>query len=407
LHDAAVESVRRHASEIDVMRVAYVCADHGIPVFGCNGGAVHVQEMIRALHGLGHRVELFAAKVTGSPPADLERLPLHPIATSARGPAGLAEANECLRKSIAAAGPFDCIYERYSLWSYALMEYARDSAIPGILEVNAPLIDEQMTHGRPIDCAAAERVAARVFAAASLITVVSSELAGYVAQRRPAREPLHVVQNAVNPRRFSAHAMPTIAREAGTFTVGFLGSMKPWHGLSTLIDAFALLHERAPECRLLLIGDGPQRGAVEAALTARGLRTVTTLTGEVPPADVPGLLASVDAAVAPYPRLPLFYFSPLKVYEYMAAGLPTVASRVGQLGELISDGVTGLLCPADDAGGLAMRLELLRRDPHLRTRLGAAARARVLQGHTWGATAERVLSLAGLMRSAHPMEAVR
>ncbi len=407
LRDATRESARSGIAEIEVMRVAYVCADHGIPVFGCNGGAVHVQEMIRALCALGHDVELFAAKVAGHPPADLAHVALHQIAVPPRGTEGLAEANECLRQSIAAAGAFDCVYERYSLWSYAPMEHARTSRVPGLLEVNAPLIEEQVVHRRPIDRSAAERVAARVFAAAATITVVSNELAVYVAQHTPGRGAIHVVQNAANPLRFSANVAPTVAREAGTFTVGFLGSMKPWHGLPTLIDAFTLLHERAPVWRLLLIGDGPERNGVEQALTSRGLRAAATFTGEVPPADVPGFLASVDAAVAPYPHLPSFYFSPLKLYEYMAAGVPTIASRVGQLDELITDGVTGLLCPAGDPAALAARLELLRHDPRLRTRLGAAARARVLEGHTWSATAQRVLSLAGLARSEHAMEAVQ
>src|SRR5262249_55329491 len=118
------------------------------------------------------------------------------------------------------------------------------------------------------------------------------------------------------------------------------------------------------------------------------------LTGAVPPSEVPRLLAGMDAAVAPYPKLPRFYFSPLKVYEYMAAGLPVVASRLGQLEELIRHGINGLLCPPGDAAALAAALAGLRADPGLRRRLGETARATVLRQHTWEAAVGRILCLA-------------
>src|SRR5262249_22669401 len=104
-------------------------------------------------------------------------------------------------------------------------------------------------------------------------------------------------------------------------------------------------------------------------------------------------------AVAPYPKLRQFYFSPLKVYEYMAAGTPVVASRVGQLAELIEHGVNGLLCPPGDAGALAVALEELKEDPGLGERLSREALATVLGSHTWQAVAERILRLAEVARA--------
>ena len=126
------------------------------------------------------------------------------------------------------------------------------------------------------------------------------------------------------------------------------------------------------------------------------------LTGGVAPSAVPGLLASMEAAVAPYPPLAQFYFSPLKVYEYMAAGLPAVASRIGQLTELIEDGVTGLLCPPGDASALAGALYRLYSQPAWSARLGQAARATVLRDHTWDAVVQRILELACLKPTPEP-----
>ena len=154
------------------------------------------------------------------------------------------------------------------------------------------------------------------------------------------------------------------------------------------------------------MGDGPEREELVRDLAARGLSGSAILCGAVPPAEIPGLLASMDAAVAPYPPIEPFYFSPLKVFEYMAAGLPVAASRIGQLGAVIRDGGNGLLLPPGDAGALSGALERLCGDRALRIRLGRAARATVLEEHTWEAVAGRILRLAGLQPSTaadHPI----
>ena len=103
----------------------------------------------------------------------------------------------------------------------------------------------------------------------------------------------------------------------------------------------------------------------------------------------------MTVAVAPYPVQTDFYFSPLKVYEYMAAGLPVVVSHVGQLKFLIKDETNGLLVPPGDSFALATALDRLRRNPLLATRLGQAARKAMMQNHTWDSVTERILHLAG------------
>jgi glycosyltransferase involved in cell wall biosynthesis len=152
----------------------------------------------------------------------------------------------------------------------------------------------------------------------------------------------------------------------------------------------------------LIVGDGPERPHLEAELATRGLSEAVLFTGAVAPHEVPGLLASMDVAVAPYPKLANFYFSPLKVYEYMAAGLPIVASRIGQLAELLHHEETALLCPPGDAPALAEALERLRHDAELSQRLGRAARATVLKKHTWNAVARRILSITGRRHAPSP-----
>src|SRR5258708_39352366 len=104
----------------------------------------------------------------------------------------------------------------------------------------------------------------------------------------------------------------------------------------------------------------------------------------------------MDVGVASYHKLSHSYFPPLKDYEYMAAGLPVVASRIGQLEQLIKRDVNGLLTEPGDAAELAGALEQLRAEPELRSRLGNAARAAVCREHTWDAIVQRIFVMAGL-----------
>ncbi len=273
------------------------------------------------------------------------------------------------------------------------MEYARELAVPGLLEVNAPLIDEQAQHRELRNRRSAEEVATRAFCGASLLLAVSDEVAQYLRNHEGIDQQVHVVPNAVDPSRFPARPH---ADSKGCFTVGFLGSLRPWHGLQCLAEAFALIHRSDPASRLLVVGDGPEREKLVADLERLGIVEACELAGAVAPEAVPMWLDRMDVAVSTVSKASGFYFSPLKVFEYMAAGLPVVASPVGQLVSIIEEGRTGFFCPPGDAGALAAVLERLRADPELRLQVGQAARATVLREHTWDGRVRSVFALAGI-----------
>ncbi|QMS88352.1 glycosyltransferase family 4 protein [Nostoc edaphicum CCNP1411] len=386
------------------MRIAYICADPGIPVFGQKGCSIHVQEVIRALQKQGSQVTLFATRIGGELPADLANVVVHQLPVIPKLERAMREQvalalNPDLRLNLERFGPFDFIYERYSLWSYSAMEYAQAMGIPGLLEVNSPLITEQAQHRGLIDRQSAEEVANRVFSAATALIAVSDAVKTYLMNYVDSSK-VHVIPNGVNPHRFST-LRPTTHPE--TFTVGFVGTLKPWHGLPILTEAFSLLYQRVPNAKLLIVGDGPERENLQMELAARGLDSHTQFTGAVNPDEVPQLLAAMDVAVAPYAAQSDFYFSPLKVYEYMAAGLPVVVSQIGQLADLIDTEVNGILCPPGDAIALAEALEKLWRSPTLRHTLGQAARQTVIAHHTWDAIAQKILHIASPL----PMEVKR
>ncbi|WP_324649835.1 glycosyltransferase family 4 protein [Georgenia sp. H159] len=395
------------------MRIAYVCADPGIPVFGTKGASVHVQEVLRVLLEAGHRVELFCRRTDGEPwPAAASartagRLTVHELGrirgtdVADRERRAMAADRE-LRAALEAAGPFDAVYERYSLWSTAGTAYARDHRVPAVLEVNAPLPEEQARHRGLVHAAEARAVVREASRDASVVVCVSEPVAGWLraelaaAGTLPGHAPRVVVEgNGVDVTR----VLPALTPTDRPFTVGFVGTLKPWHGTETLLEAHALLRRSVPDARLLLVGDGPQAAALREQAAGLGTADAVEMTGAVAPVDVPAHLHRMDVATAPYPEAGEGYFSPLKVYEYMAAGLPVVASAVGQLPEVLDHARTGFLVPGSDPTALAAMLHVLSADRWLRERVGAAARQHVVGGHTWTHVVERTFAAGGLRLS--------
>jgi glycosyltransferase involved in cell wall biosynthesis len=388
------------------MRIAFVTADPGVPVFGRKGCSNHVQEVIRAFTRAGAEVEIHSPRLEGTPPPGLADVQTFALPRCGKGDlssreTALVAANDQLAINLQSRPAYDAVYERHSIWSTAGMAFARSAGIPGILEINSPLIEEQAAHRSLAHRDVAEKMVEEAFGSASHLIAVSKGVADYVQGFEVVRDPVHVLPNGVDTKRFS----PCESRESrgSGFTVGFVGTLKPWHDLSTLVQGFALFRDRCTEnaeCRLLIVGDGPERDGLEESLRELGLWQATHLTGSIDPAEVPRWMDQMDVGVALYPAKGDCYFSPLKIFEYMAAGLPVIASGVGQIPELIEHGQTGLLCPPGDHEGLASILESLRADPRQRVQIGRRARAKAVQEHTWDGVVTRTLQLSGLVDDA-------
>lgn len=379
------------------MRIAYVCADPGVPVFGCKGCSIHVQEIVRAMAARGAEVHLFANRLGGPVPRGLDKVTIHPLgALLATEPVDREreayEANATLWRLLEEQPPFDMLYERYSLWSHAGMDFAAHARIPSILEVNAPLVLEQQKHRGIYHMELAEQIAARCFAQATSIIAVSHTVAEYVRGVAPGNERIAVIPNGVDPKRFD-RCEPGLGVD-GAFTVGFVGTLKPWHGVDHLIDAFAMLAANVEQVKLLIVGDGPEAEVLRQRAADLGSQIADSIewAGALPPDQIPAFIERMDVAVAPYPSLDNFYFSPLKLLEYMAAGRAIVASRLGQIAELIEHQTNGLLVTPGCAGELHDALERLRCDPALAARLGRSAQQTILTGYTWDHVLDAVLA---------------
>src|SRR5207253_5920617 len=119
-----------------------------------------------------------------------------------------------------------------------------------------------------------------------------------------------------------------------------------------LLSAFQVLHRSDPSMHLLLVGDGPLRSQFEEEVRKMGLLQAVTFAGALAHEDVPPYLAATDVAVAPYPALQDFYFSPLKLFEYMATGRAVFERRVAQGTEGVTEGVTAPLFARQNVGAL-------------------------------------------------------
>jgi glycosyltransferase involved in cell wall biosynthesis len=165
-----------------------------------------------------------------------------------------------------------------------------------------------------------------------------------------------------------------VRRELGIDTdapvVGSVGALRAQKRFDVLLRATAQLVPSCPELRVVITGDGAERGALEALARDLGLGRHAMLIGARD--DVPDVLDAIDVAVT----CSDFEGTPLSVLEYMEAGLPVVASRVGGLPDLIEDGVHGLLVPRRDPTTLAQALHALLRDPERRRAMGEAGRQR-------------------------------
>ena len=404
------------------MRIAYLLADHGVPVYGTKGASVHVRELAAALADRGHEVTIFCTRKGAVP----DEVPFSIVkAPSVSGdetvpdsdPQALrrvkerrymASADNLLRHFLQAhrQHPFDVIYERYSLWSAVGVRAARETGLPVVLDVNAPLCLEQASYRELCHAGHAKALERENFQGADRLIAVSRAVADYLLDHGAREETVTVMPNGVNTALFHPAVAPAALPEAeGRFVVAFSGSLKSWHGIDILMDAFRELVRRHAGLHLLMIGDGPLGQWLAGFAAGARLDDQVSFTGWVPHGSLPPLLARADAAVAPYPPLEDFYFSPLKLFEYLALGRPVVASAIGQITEVIEHGRNGLLVPPGDALALADALERLYLDLPLRKRLGLAA-AEDAEQRGWNENARRLEAILASLRGARtPQEA--
>jgi glycosyltransferase involved in cell wall biosynthesis len=373
------------------MRVLYLAIDQRVP--GTTGGSIHTAAVAEGLAALGHDVHAVAALADGRA-ASGGGVTWHRL----EPPFGAKQLRWMRAGSvvtIAEAVRPDIVIERYYNFGGEGMAASTRARVPYVLEVNAPVVDYPGSIKHLIDRALVvepmRRWRERQVRHASLVVTPASAI---VPAWYP-RERILEIEWGADTSRFrpgASGAMP-FERPPGLVAV-FAGAFRAWHGAVHLVEAIRDLRARGRrDVSAVLIGAGPELAAARRA--AAGVDGIV-FTGAVPHDRMPACLAACDVGVAPFdlPRhAPLaidFFWSPLKIFEYMAAGLPTIAPDIARLRAIVSTGRDGLLYDTGRPGALAGALERLADDGALRARMGAAARARAVAEFGWDVHCRRL-----------------
>lgn len=283
---------------------------------------------------------------------------------------------------------YDFVFERYSIFSIVGAFLAKRGKIPLIIEVNytsrSKLVRERSRMLKPL----AHMIDRWVFNTATLLTPVSTALKEeLIHEFGIPQEKILVLPNAADPACF-------VPRTARCFTekkktIGFVGGFYPWHGLDLLIKAFSSIADSYPESQVMLIGDGPELGRIQRLVSQSGLDSRIIFSGRKRHEELPEVMHSFYLGVMPDSN---DYGSPMKIFEYMALGIPVVAPDYRPLQDVIHSGEQGLLFQKQNISGLASALARLLEDPPLAARLGAAGRKAIENDRNWNMNAAKIFS---------------
>lgn len=382
-----------------------------------DGQAVHVRSLIAAFESEGHTVREVGlvkhAQKDTAPGAEAEesgdgdsgrnkwgwvtRLPRFARELAEYGYNAVAR-----RNLIAEARDFrpDFLYERYAFANAAGVASARALKKPIVLEVNSPMVLElQRTRGLsfPRMARSMERF---VFRSADRVCTVTGVLRDMLVEMGVERERIFVTPNGVHLEQYDyvdREAVRASAREdlglppgGDDIVLGFVGYYRTWHRLDLAVEALAT--GALSHARLVLIGEGPAREELEAKAQAAGVSERVHFAGPRPHGRIPELLPAFDIALVPAINP---YASPLKLHEYMAASLATIAPDQENLREVLRDGENALLVEPGDGDQLCSAILRLAQEEALRESLAARARATIEEDEmTWTGNARRVLNVA-------------
>lgn len=361
--------------------------------------SIHINSVVAALRDLGHEVRVIGPAGVGHDARD-------PGAVSWLGlvkravPRAVFEVLQIAYNAVAlwrlihAVRDFkpDLIYERYALFSFAGVMWAKRCGIALILEVNTPYAHAWARYFGLHLQRLARWIERRTLLAADQIITVTHAQRNMLQGMGIAASRITVSHNAIDPNWFcdDRHRDSQFRKRLGLreVVVGFVGTMNRWQGIPQFTEVIRSVLAQCPNVSFLFVGDGEFRPVLESFCRDNGFLGRVVITGRKPHNEVPRLVAAMDIAVLLDSNE---YGSPMKIFEYWAMGKAVIAPSVEPVLEVLRHDETGLLIEPGNVAQMTENIVQLAHDLHLRQRLGRAGRDYVVSHHTWRDNAEAIV----------------
>lgn len=367
---------------------------------GDGAEGIHIKEMVEAFRSLGHEVLLVGPAKNQNLGNSTKNSPLNFIKRFVRGPAyefleiGYNVYNYYSLARIVSKFRPDFIYDRYITFNYSCVAFGLHHNIPVFLEVNSPLAyerdheEDESLYLRKMAYFIEKHACSNTFKT----IVVSTPLKEYLVSIGVPEKKILVLPNGVNIEKFRPQIASNSLRKSlgicnGDIVIGFVGILRPWHGIDLLMDTFKVVHDKYPNTKLLLIGDGPIRDELENRSKQSGFQNQIIITGRVPHERVCEYVVLFDIAVSPKAT---FYASPMKIPEYMAQRKAVIAPDTENIKDLITHGSTGILFKDGSKEALVNSLLMMISNPSKSLQIGSSAYDEILHRLNWKASAKKI-----------------
>jgi glycosyltransferase involved in cell wall biosynthesis len=368
---------------------------------GDGAEGIHIAEMVNAFRELGHEVKIVSliGSETNKPTSKTRfwgtirnRLPdsFYELTQILYNITEYFKLNKCIKQYKP-----DLIYKRHANYDAAPILVARHNNVPIILEVNRLYSQGGTAYFEPPNFPQlAKKFEVWICSNADKVIVVSTPMKDELLHIGVPKEKIIVMPNGANPGKFKPLDSFLIKKNYnldGKTVLGFVGILWKWHGVELLLEVFSEIQHQVENLHLLIIGDGPIQSSLEEFVRKNSLQNHVTFTGRVSHNEVVQYIAAMDIAILPAERRA--HASPMKILEYMAMEKPTIAPKMRNIEDIITDGEDGILFEPENKQALKMAILSLVYDKKLREKIGKKAREKVLIEYNWINNSKKVLQM--------------
>ena len=260
------------------------------------------------------------------------------------------------------------VWQHHDLFQTRGLRLAKKLGVPSVLFVDAPYVWESKKWGVKRfgwEWFAKRRGDAHPCEKADLILVVSEDVKYAVMDLGIPESRILITPCTVSQKMFDRAKISEVRETlelTNNFVIGWVGSFRKFHSLDLLVEAFSDVSTTMPEAKLLLVGDGPERLRLQEKVKSYGLKDRVIFSGNVPHNEIHSYISSFDLAVLPSQSNEGFHYSPLKLREFFAAGVPVIASAVGDVETVVRESNGGWLVPPGSKESIVEMITKIQED---------------------------------------------